>query len=40
MQGFKLDEDSSEEDFDAIPAEMRPYRPTRIDKKRKIISTW
>ena len=40
MQGFKLDDDSSEEDIDAVPAEMRPYRPTRIDKKRKRVHTW
>ena len=40
MQGFKLDEDSSEEDVDAIPAEMKAFRPTRIDKKRKKIVSW
>lgn len=40
MQGFKLDDDSSEEDIDAVPAEMRAYRPTRIDKKRKRIHSW
>ena len=40
MQGFKLDEDSDEEDIDAIPAELRGYYPSRIDKKRKKISTW
>ena len=40
MQGFKLDDDSSEEDIDAIPQEMRPYRPTRIDKKRKRVHSW
>ena len=40
MQGFKLDDDSSEEDIDAIPQEMRPYRPTRIDKKRMRVHTW
>ena len=40
MQGFKIDDDSSEEDIDAIPSEMRPYRPTRIDKKRKRLNTW
>ena len=40
MQGFKLDEDSSEEDMDAVPAEMRPYKPTRIDKRRKHIKSY
>lgn len=40
MQGFKLDDDSSEEDMDAVPSEMRAYRPTRIDKKRKRVHTW
>lgn len=38
--GFKLDDDSSEEDIDAIPSELRPYYPTRIDKKRKKIVSW
>ena len=37
MQGFKLDEDSSEEDVDALPEEMRAFRPTRIDKKKKMV---
>ena len=40
MQGFKLDDDSEEEDIDSIPAELRGYYPTRIDKKRKKVSTW
>ena len=42
MQGFKLDVDdeSSEEDIEAIPVELRPYRHTRIDKKKKRIITW
>jgi hypothetical protein len=41
MQGFKLDEnESSEEDIEAIPAHLRPYRHTRIDKKKKRIRTW
>ena len=40
MMGFKLDGDeSSEEDIDAIPPYMRAYYPTRIDKKRKKITT-
>ena len=41
MMGFKLDgDDSSDEDIDAIPAYLRAYYPTRIDKKRKKITTW
>ena len=40
MSGFKLDDDSSEEDVDAIPDEMKAYLPTRIDKKRKHIKSW
>lgn len=40
MQGFKLDDDSSEEDIDEIPAELRAYHPTRIDKKRKHLQSW
>lgn len=40
MSGFKLDADSSEEDLEAIPAYLRAYRPTRIDKKRKRVHTW
>ena len=40
MQGWKLDDDSSEEDIDAVPAEMRPYRPTRIDKRRKHVTSY
>ena len=40
MSGFKLDEDSSEEDIDLISDAMRAYRPTRIDKKKKQIHTW
>ena len=40
MEGFKLDDDSSEEDIDAIPEEMRAYRATRIDKKRKAVVDW
>ena len=36
MMGFKLDGDSSsEEDIDAIPAYLRAYYPTRVDKKKK-----
>ena len=40
MSGFKLDDDSSEEDWDAIPHYMKAYYPMRIDKKRKKVMTW
>ena len=40
MQGFKLDTESSEEDIDAVPPEIRSYSPTRIDKKRKRLRNW
>lgn len=40
MSGFKLEDESSEEDIDAIPDELKAYLPTRIDKKRKHIKSW
>lgn len=40
MQGFKLDDDSSEEDLDAIPIHLQGRCQKRIDKKQKQITTW
>ena len=40
MEGFKLDQESSEEDIDAIPQDKRPYMPSRVDKRRMLIVDW
>ena len=40
IKKWELNDDSSEEDIDSIPAEMRPYMTNRIDKKRKLLSDW
>lgn len=40
MQGFHLDDNSSEEDVDAIPEAFKNFSQKRIDKKRKMITSW
>ena len=40
IHGFKINDDSSEEDTEAIPSELRAYMPARIDKKKMRIYSY